>query len=75
VPLLIAAPGYLRPSGLLVVEVGSAAEALMGAFPTVDFLWLEFEHGGEGVFLLTREELLEAREIFQGYTEPTRRRH
>jgi len=58
-----------------VVEVGSAAEALMGAFPTVDFLWLEFEHGGEGVFLLTREELLEAREIFQGYTEPTRRRH
>jgi len=57
------------------VEVGSAEEALLVAFPTVDFLWLDFEHGGEGVFLLTREELLTTRETLQAYSGPVSRRH
>jgi ribosomal protein L3 glutamine methyltransferase len=42
----------LTPGGLLVVEVGDTDEAVAAAWPEVPFLWLEFEHGGGGVFLL-----------------------
>ncbi|MCP3679495.1 MAG: 50S ribosomal protein L3 N(5)-glutamine methyltransferase [Gammaproteobacteria bacterium] len=48
---------YLRSDGILVVEVGDRQPLLEEAFPRVPFIWLEFEHGGEGVFLLTQEAL------------------
>ena len=34
--------------------------ALAQSLPGVPFLWLEFEHGGSGVFVLTRQQLEEA---------------
>ncbi|MGB5586306.1 MAG: 50S ribosomal protein L3 N(5)-glutamine methyltransferase [Gammaproteobacteria bacterium] len=55
--ILDGAKAHLRPGGILIVEVGSAAGALIDAFPELPFTWIEFERGGSGVFLLGREDL------------------
>jgi len=55
--ILDASPGYLASGGILVVEVGESAPALAELLPRVPFLWLEFEHGGDGVFLLEYDQL------------------
>jgi ribosomal protein L3 glutamine methyltransferase len=55
---------HLGPEGILVVEVGSSAAELTRRFPDPPFLWLEFERGGEGVFLLNRDQLVEHDEAF-----------
>lgn len=62
--LLVQAQRYLRPDGVLVVEVGNTALALEQAFPRMPFTWIEFADGdGDGgVFLLSREQLLENRQ-------------
>jgi ribosomal protein L3 glutamine methyltransferase len=56
--ILDAACRHLAEDGILVVEVGASAGALVDLLPRVSFLWLEFRHGGDGVFLLEYDQLL-----------------
>jgi ribosomal protein L3 glutamine methyltransferase len=55
--ILRQAADYLKRDGLLIVEVGNAQYALCEALPDVPFTWLEFERGGQGVFLLNAAQL------------------
>jgi ribosomal protein L3 glutamine methyltransferase len=55
--ILAGARAHLEPEGLLVVEVGASWPALEEAHPELPLTWLEFERGGEGVFLLRAADL------------------
>ncbi len=55
--ILAGAKDHLTDGGLLIVEVGLMQEALSESMPGMPFIWLDFEQGGEGVFLLNAEDL------------------
>ena len=63
--ILQQALSFLTPDGLLVVEVGNSAPALLNAFPQVEFAWPSGETGEEmGVFLLTAKQLQQHQALF-----------
>ncbi len=48
---------FLRPRGMLVIEIGHNRRALERAFPRTSFTWPETSAGSDCVFLLLREDL------------------
>ena len=56
--ILKEAAEYLTDHGVLLVEVGNSMLHIEQAFPECDFDWLQFENGGDGVFKLTKAQLL-----------------
>ena len=55
--ILAGANAYLKPAGILAVEVGGNRAIVEHAFPGLDFTWIESETGEGMVFLLQREQL------------------
>ena len=55
--ILAHAAEHLTEHGLLVVEVGEIAAAVDARYAHLPLSWVEFEHGGEGVFVIAREHL------------------
>jgi ribosomal protein L3 glutamine methyltransferase len=64
--ILACAAEHLTDEGLLVVEVGNSYVQLSQLYPDVPFVWLEFAHGGHGVFVLTKEQLVAHQAFFTG---------
>lgn len=62
--ILAKASELLNDGGVLFVEVGNTDEALQQSYPSVPFLWQDFDNGGHGVFMLTKEQLLEHKALF-----------
>ena len=57
--IIAGAADHLTEDGLLIVEVGNSWGAMDDAYPDLPLTWLEFENGGDGVFLVTARDLRE----------------
>lgn len=56
--ILHQAAGHLAEQGILICEVGHSEAALVQQMPNAPFMWFEFEHGGQGVFMLDRQQII-----------------
>lgn len=56
--ILREAANHLNDDGILIVEIGHNRDALLAAYPNVQFFWLEVSSGDEFVFLLSKNQLL-----------------
>ncbi len=61
------APDYLTEKGILICEVGNSMVHMIYQYPEIPFTWIEFENGGHGVFMLTRQQLLDCADQFADY--------
>lgn len=57
--ILQGAIGRLNPGGTLICEVGGSVEEFEARWPRLPVTWIEFERGGDGVFMIGREALME----------------
>ncbi len=56
--ILQAAPSYLKPEGLLILEIGHEYEHFVAAFPDLEPVWLSTENSHDQILLLQREQLV-----------------
>jgi len=57
--ILAQAADYLNDTGALIVETGATWPLLDAACGQLNLLWIDFEHGGEGVCFIKRKDLLQ----------------
>ncbi len=67
--ILANAPDYLNETGILICEVGNSMVHVMEQYPEIPFTWIEFQNGGHGVFMLTREQLITCKDEFSLYVD------
>ncbi len=67
--ILSCAPDYLTEDGVLICEVGNSMVHLIDQYPEIPFTWLEFENGGDGVFMLTKQQLVEHADHFKMFRD------
>ncbi len=61
--ILAQAADYLNDNGLLVVEVDNSGAALDQRYPQLALTWVEFEQGGHGVFVISKQDLIAGRAL------------
>ncbi|WP_405078051.1 50S ribosomal protein L3 N(5)-glutamine methyltransferase [Pectobacterium versatile] len=67
--ILACAPDYLSDDGVLICEVGNSMVHLIDQYPDIPFTWLEFDNGGDGVFMLTQSQLVDCKAYFSSYRD------
>ncbi|MGL5335576.1 MAG: 50S ribosomal protein L3 N(5)-glutamine methyltransferase [Enterovibrio sp.] len=65
--ILARAADFLTPNGVLICEVGNSMVHMQQQYPSLPITWLEFEHGGHGVFMITKADLASIAEQFSIY--------
>ncbi len=55
--ILEAAPNFLAPEGVLVLEIGNEYDNFVAAFPELEPIWLSTETAEDQILLLSREQL------------------
>jgi ribosomal protein L3 glutamine methyltransferase len=55
--ILEAAPNFLSPEGVLVLEIGNEYDNFVAAFPELEPIWLSTETAEDQILLLSREQL------------------
>jgi ribosomal protein L3 glutamine methyltransferase len=55
--ILREAPDHLTDDGVLICEIGGSQDEFDARFPGIPVSWPEFQRGGDGVFVIGREEL------------------
>ncbi len=48
---------YLTDRGVLICEVGGSVPEFSARWPRLPVTWIEFDHGGDGVFMISRADL------------------
>ncbi|EAS40654.1 50S ribosomal protein L3 N(5)-glutamine methyltransferase [Photobacterium profundum] len=67
--ILANAPDYLKDDGILICEVGNSMVHMEQQYPNIPFTWIEFANGGHGVFMMTRQQLLDCKDEFSLYRD------
>ena len=57
--ILQQAPEHLTEHGWLFVEVGNSSVHMLTRFPGLAVQWIDFEQGGQGVFAVDRQTLVD----------------